>query len=42
MKVGRELDEAIAKHGKVEIPEVFEEQLAAKIEDAKQRVAAQV
>jgi len=40
MKVNRELEEAIAKHGRVEVPESFEDQLAGKIELAKKRVAA--
>ena len=40
MKVDRELQDAVAKHGKVEIPETFEVELARKIENAKKRVAA--
>jgi len=40
MKVNRELEEAIAKHGRVEVPESFEDQFAEKIELAKKRVAA--
>ena len=41
MKVDRELEDAVAKHGEVQIPEQFEEQLAQKIDDAKKRIAAQ-
>ena len=40
MKVNRELQEAVAKHGKVEIPETFEKELEKKIENAKKRIAA--
>jgi hypothetical protein len=40
MKVDRELKDAVAKHGEVQIPESFEDQLAEKIEIAKRRVAA--
>ena len=39
MKVDRELEDAVAKHGEVQIPEKFEDQLAAKIEDAKRKIA---
>ena len=42
MKVNRELEEAVAKHGEVEIPEQFEDQLREKIEIAKRKVAARV
>lgn len=42
MKVDRELKAAISKHGQVEVPEQFEEQLREKIENAKRRIAAQV
>lgn len=40
MKVNRELEDAVAKHGEVQIPESFEDQLAEKIELAKKQVAA--
>ena len=39
MKVDRELKDAIAKHGEVEIPEQYEDQLADKIHAAKKRIA---
>ena len=38
MKVDRELEDAISKHGKVEIPESFEEQFKGKVESAKQKI----
>lgn len=37
MKVDRELEEAISKHGEVQVPEEFEDQLKAKIENAKKK-----
>ena len=40
MKVSRELEAAVAKHGKVEIPETFEKELERKIQDAKKKIAA--
>ena len=40
MKVNRELEDAVAKHGEVQLPEQFEDQLAEKIEIAKRKVAA--
>lgn len=39
MKVNRELEAAVAKHGEVVIPEQFEDQLKDKIENAKKRIA---
>ena len=40
MKVDRELEEAISKHGEVQVPEEFEDQLKAKIENTKKKIAA--
>ena len=40
MKVDRELKEAIQKHGEVQVPELFEDQLKEKIENAKKKIAA--
>lgn len=40
MKVDREMEAAIAKHGETVIPEKFEDQLKEKIDAAKQRIAA--
>jgi hypothetical protein len=40
MKVNRELKDAVSRHGEVEIPEQFEDQLKEKIELAKKRIAA--
>ena len=42
MKVDRELQDAVSKHGEVQIPETFEDQLKEKIENAKKQIAAQV
>ena len=39
MKVNRELEDAVAKHGEVQIPESFEDQMAEKIELAKRKIA---
>ena len=39
MKVNRELEDAVAKHGEVQVPESFEDQMAEKIELAKNKVA---
>ena len=41
MKVDRELQEAVQKHGEVEIPESFEDQFAEKIELAKKKLLTQ-
>ena len=40
MKVNRELEDAVAKHGEVQIPESFEDQMAEKIELAKKKIAS--
>jgi len=40
MKVDRELQEAKAKLGEVEVPQQFEDQLKEKIDNAKKSVAA--
>lgn len=40
MKVNRELKDAIQKHGEVQVPELFEDQLKEKIENAKKKIAA--
>lgn len=40
MKVQRELKDAIQKHGEVQVPELFEDQLKEKIENAKKKIAA--
>ena len=41
MKVDRELQEAVQKHGEVDIPEQYEDQFASKIENAKRKLVTQ-
>jgi len=40
MKIMQELDEAIKKHGKVELPPLYEDEFYKKINKRKQELAA--
>ena len=40
MKVNRELEEAIAKHGETVIPRTYEEQFYERVENEKKRIVA--
>lgn len=40
LKVNREMEAAVLKHGKVEVPVSFEDNLAEKIANAKKNVIA--